>query len=63
MILCGVPGCINQVDKNSNIITLVNNNSNAITTMSPNIITLVNNNSNVIITISPNIQNPGTFNF
>ena len=37
MILCGVPGCINQVDENSNIITLVNNNSNVIITISPNI--------------------------
>ena len=63
MILYGVPGCINQVDKNSNIIKLVNNSSNVIITISSNIITLVNNNSNVIIAISPNIQNPGTFNF
>ena len=37
MILCGMSGCINQVDKNSNIITLVNNNSNVIIAISPNI--------------------------
>ena len=56
MVSCHAPGCINQADKNSNIMTLVTITNNVI------IATLVTITNNVVIAILQHIQHPGIFN-